>query len=369
MQPSRMRSAAVAMFLLPVVWGCRKEPAPSSHADVAGIVRDVVVDASDVPARVAPAPATDVAPPADAMSSTDAAPPVDGSVDPAWQEVLAAAKSALPAGEHATLDRALDRLAPFAGDLEERLELRRRNDDGTPLTGLPPEVLAAVDDLQAWQRGGGGLDTSACDDPNALRLRTLARAALQLSYDAPDDPNLRAVLYLAQRLREEGPTLLQVMLGAALGDEAVARWKIKPGDARRVFAAYAPSAGFLLRAVAAEGTCVLRNAERALGPEGDSLRAGLTREYGLATEGERQEFLRAEVEAVRRYEVDLLRATRAWLADPTGAADDLDGHVAEAKREPKAHPILAVVAIPLGRRLRELAEARARYLTFVQGGP
>ena len=210
-----MRIAAVTLLLLPVLWGCRKESAPPTHADVAGVVPGITVDAADMPAPAAPAPATDVAP---------------------------------------------------------------------------------------------------------------------------------------------------------LGDDAVSRWKIKPGDARRVFGEYAPSTGFPLRAVAAEAMCAVRRAEQTLGLDGDSLRAQLGREYGLATEDERLGFLRAEIDAVRRYEVDLLRATRAWLADPSGATDDLDRYVAEVKRDPKAYPILSLVAIPLDRRLNELAEARARYLTFVQGG-
>jgi len=302
-----------------------------------------------------------------APSAADAALP-DVAPDPAWQEVLAAARSTLPPGDPALLEQALDRFAPFERDLRERLRDRRKYDDGTPFEPVPDAARQAIDDLCAWQRAGGGLDRTDCRSARVLETLTLARLALELSAGAPEHPALRAALYLAQRFREEGTTLLQVMLGAAIMLDAAERWKTLPPDARPVFAEYAPSDGFLVRAVAAEGVCAVRTAELILGPEGDDLRAKLAVEYGLPTPAEQAEFLGGELGDLRRYFTDLLHALREGGADPATAFARADALSETLHADPTVHPLASTIAAPLGKRLQELNDARDAYRAYLESG-
>jgi hypothetical protein len=342
-----MRSAlSVLLVALVPAGGCRKDASPSPTADAGR------------PTAAPVLPGT---------SSADGVPAYVFS-DPAWQEVQSAARSALPPGSSSLLEQALDRLAPFEPALRERLRERKQYDDGTPFEAVPEPARQAIDDLCAWQRAGGGLDTTSCEATRVLPTLTLARLALELSSGAPEHPALRAALYLSQRLREEGTTLLQVMLGVSVMLDAVERWKTLPPDARPVFAAYPPSDGFLLRAVAAEGVCVVRNAERILGPEGDDLRRKLAVEYGLPTEAELAEFLDRELGDLYRHFLSQVRVLRDASADPSAAFPRLDELAEALRRDPKLHPVISTFASPIGRRLQEMSEARDAYREYLQGG-
>jgi hypothetical protein len=373
-RPVLMRSLVVIGAVLALACACRKSAGPESPGDGGGQVRSAATDAPVAGASAA---------------GGDALPSGDASADPAWQDVLAAARSLLPPGEHATLDRAVERAKPYLLEVADVTTLQERGRDGGmdrlaaalrdalgepavdagPAALLPGDVLAAVDDLRAWQVGGGGLDTTVCEAPDVLALGTLVRAALALAAATPDDPNLRAVLYLSRRLREEGPTLVHVLQGIQFGNGAVARRQEQPCDAGPLFAEHAPRADVLVRAVAVDGVCAVRNAERALGPDGDALRARWADDLGVAADPASLVVLRSEVEAVRRCAIERLRAVRGWLADPSGAAGTIDRCATEAARDSRAHPVMSLVLRPLEGLLRRMQQDLAVYRAFLGTAP
>ena len=350
-----VRFAVLLPALLVAAAACRKPSDARPYSDVSalptnGIPAQPVGDAAFGPAIALPTP------------------------DPSWQEVLVAAKSPLPSGEHETLDRAVEQLgrlsrhAPLERDFGLRLLENRRIDDGTPLDNLPDEALAALADLRAWSENGGGLDTSDCTTDRALTIQTLGRLALDQSAPDPADPNLHAALYLAHRLREEGPTLLAVATGVEIGNDAVDRWKILPTDARPVFALYAPTTGFLLHVVAAEGLCAVRMSEETVSA-GDPLWAEMARRSGMAAADDVRGFALEQLDALRRYSVSLVRKMREHPDDPLPTLDWLDRIEAEWSLGPSTPPVMSLVVSPMAGRLKGLAESAAHYRQYVDSPP
>lgn len=248
-----------------------------------------------------------------------------------WAEVEGLARPTIAPGPAAPLEAALALVVDR--DVPEVL----RDVDTTPppdaIATLPPELARAVAGLVTWAQAEGRLPTWSCD-PSAAAAQvatvTLARVALALAGDDGDAPSARAVLYLADRLRAEGPHLLAGAIGTTLAG-LVRQWAVGHGHRPAPWAArYDLSGARLVRVIAAEAVCSMRL---------------------VATADEAA--LAGEVAAVRGYWQDTVTAYRDRPADPSGTDARLAARDAALRASPERHPILATVIGPTVRVMTE----------------
>jgi hypothetical protein len=119
-----------------------------------------------------------------------------------WPDVERLATPTVPGGDGALLTSAIERV---------------KGDD-------IPEL--ALEDAIAWRKAGGGLPWRAgraVDDQRPMTVLRIGRALLDRRADSPDA--VLTVLYLGQRLRGEGPSLLDSMMGFGLAKDVVGKGK------------------------------------------------------------------------------------------------------------------------------------------------
>jgi hypothetical protein len=335
--------------------------------------------------RGAPAPvARDVGAPPDAVPAEPAEPDVGPAdvappVDPAWEQVVAWAQPANPPAPRGTLDRALEPLRPVRSEVEDLLRAAEREaaraaaragqralEPPAPVE-LPAAAQEALAALLAWYDAEGGLGTTDCSaSRDSLPLLTLARAALEAAAGNPDDPRVAAVLRLAWLLREGGDSLIHVMLGSAIASEAVdwaKRRELQPSEA---FRHYAPGTAFLFRVLAAEAVCSDGLVARLRTPEGAAEREALARAVNADTPAAVDAAVVAEIATVRSYWIELVTGARERWDDASGVERFLDDRAEAARRRQLNHPVLAVLAVPLGRQLHRLRDAREEYVRFLE---
>jgi len=176
--------------------------------------------------------------------------------------------------------------------------------------GADAEARALVE-LNAWARAGGGLPPPA-DELLAVVPRGLEWYLLGedlLTADALRDQVGDPLLYLAYRMREEGPTLFEVTLGQALALEVVhALGAATPPSASTL----APTDDEVVRALAADAVVSVRLGVRAVaGPK--------TAETG-ELDVELPELAASDAAALRSFHVAVLGTVpgdggrAAWLA-------------------------------------------------------
>jgi hypothetical protein len=150
-----------------------------------------------------------------------------------WPEVERLATPLVPGGDGALLEQALARVT-----MED-----------------VPE--AALEDVIAWRKAGGGLPWRAgraIEDRRALFAFKLGKALVERR--AADPEAIHTALYLAHRLRAEAPAMLDVVIGFELAKVVIeaklpTRPELAPTEAE-VRRAVAADAVFSLRAVEAD---------------------------------------------------------------------------------------------------------------------
>lgn len=262
-----------------------------------------------------------------------------------WAEVERLAQPAVAPGPSAPLEAALALVVDR--DVPEAL----RDVDTTPppdvIATLPPELARAVAGLVTWAEAEGRLPTWSCDPSAAagqVATVTLARVALALAGDNGEAPSARAVLYLADRMRAEGPHLLAGAIGTTLAG-LVRQWAVGHEHRPAPWAArYDLSSARLVRVIAAEAVCSMRL---------------------VATADEAA--LTGEVAAVRGYWQDTVTAYRDRPADPAGTDARLAARDAALRAAPERHPILAMVIGPTVRVMTEQFVDDAAFRTWRDG--
>jgi len=124
--------------------------------------------------------------------------------------------------------------------------LERVTDDDVPEMALEGAI--------AWHKAGGGLPWRggrAMDDRRIFRALKVGEALIERR---PDNADATATaLYLGQRLRAEGPFLIDVMIGFSLAAKAQQKLAGKPE-----YAAFAPTEAEARRAIPADATGFLQ---------------------------------------------------------------------------------------------------------------
>jgi hypothetical protein len=190
-----------------------------------------------------------------------------------------------------------------------------------PQVGLP--------ELVAWAEGDGGLMATPCTDHVRsggwlMRLLPLTSHALRTAPDDPEHASVRAVLYLGERLRAEGVTLLEVTVGEQLLLDVV-RWHQARGlPAGASLRRWRNDDEPPLRALAAQALCAEATIER--------MRLDPT--YAGADAGAHIDI---EAEHARQLTLALLERARAVGDDPARLeAVAADSTAAIAAAEPTA---------------------------------
>ena len=275
-----------------------------------------------------------------ACGRKDAGPPLDEQ----WKKVVELSRPRVPAADATLLEHAMAVIEPH------RDQLRRALDDartGSPPT-LSPDDAAAVDALTAWYDERGGLPRRTCAELVAggrqiLAAATLADLALATAPREEAAHRAEAVLYLGERLRDEGVNLLDIATGSEIADRAI-RWataeQVAPTPAWNQLA---PGPELLPRAIAAEAQCMIELARQ---PSDTRLHP-------------------AELDGLRRFYL-------AAIADlERGGSDEdlvsrLTARSDEAQKD-RSHPTLAVLVPSLGHLAERLLEQRRRYHAFLRG--
>lgn len=190
----------------------------------------------------------------------------------AWAAVEQAGAPARASGPPDELTRALA-LIEVAGLPGSLYPVDRA--DALRLAGtLPDDAAVATDALVRWSDAEGRLPTREClPGPATFRMLALAQVALLVAGEEPDAPEVRAVVDLAARLRAEGNSLAEGMVGTMIADQlrewaGVHAWSPAP-VARR----YQPDDVNLRRVVAAEAVCAMSMADGIRWPRDPALDA------------------------------------------------------------------------------------------------
>ncbi len=276
-----------------------------------------------------------------ACRSSDPGPPLDQQ----WKKVVELSRPRVPAGDATLLEHAMAAIEPRREQIRQALDDARAS--GQPPT-LSADDAAAVDALLAWSDEHGGLPRRTCADLSQggrqiLAAVTLADLALTSAPAEEAAHRAEAVLYLGQRLRDEGVNLLDIGAGSEIADRAI-RWatekKMAPTPAWNQLA---PGPDLLPRALAAEAQCMIE----------------------LARQPSDQRLHPAELDGLRRFYL-------AAIADvERGGSDDEQvarlTERAEKARADRSHPTLAVLVPALGHTADRLLEQRRRYHAFLRG--
>lgn len=286
---------------------------------------------------------------------------------PRWAQVVEWARPASPdPGSHVVLTRAAAELRPVREEVKRLL--REGASDALPFidrTGLPPEAARALASLVEWHQGGGGLGGRSCRQlDDTLDIHALGQLALAVS-DSVEQPEVQAALELARRLRDDGPSILTVMVGASLADAAVSWSRERGAGPAPAFARLRPPPTFVQRSLAAEAVCSLELAALLRGPDGAAERESLARRRAVTGDAVTA-LVEREIAAVRQYQEDLVHGVRDRLGDPAA----LDAFLEERARA--AHDqddwLLLKVVVPPGAHLVEKLREHERNVTaFLDG--
>jgi len=221
---------------------------------------------------------------------------IDAADAPAWARVEALAQPTVPPASSARLDAAVAAQQQAGGAASER----------------------TLVELQAWADGGGGLPRP---DGPVMDVVPRGMTWLRLGEDLLADARLRAraaapLLYLAHRMRAEGPTVFEVTLGQSLAVQVVQAVPDLPNAAR-----LAPTDAEVVRALAADALFSVRLGALA----GAAARGHLAAELPL---GDRPDLRPEDVAALRAFHTALFASVpddgsrAAWLARIDQVADD-----------------------------------------------
>jgi hypothetical protein len=117
-----------------------------------------------------------------------------------WPAVERLATPSVPGGDGALLTKALERITD---------------------TDVPEQSL---EDVIAWKKAGGGLPWRAghpVGDPRSMNVFRIGKALIERRGDNADA--IATTLYLGQRLRAEGVSLLEVVMGFELTKQVIAK--------------------------------------------------------------------------------------------------------------------------------------------------
>jgi hypothetical protein len=212
---------------------------------------------------------------------------------------------------------------------------------------LKPEVRAGLEAFALWAEQGGAPWQMSCTRPNKelLHVRCLARVGLATATSF-DDPVVRALITLGQRLRDGGTSLLAIMMGASLLENVVS-WAEQRQQAPSPQLVAAAKGTDLVRALAVEARCTMQVVEQLRGEGGASKML-----YG-----------EIEIDFVRRYFVDLIAGARKLVNDPPRFEQLLRERSASAEKHPVSRA-LPMIASPMDRWTTRLREQDARLRTF-----
>ena len=243
-----------------------------------------------------------------------------------WDQVVTWAEPSVEIGPHDQLDEAL-RLVARNDAIRDTWD----KSDKAPVESEPDDIAKAANKLIAWHAGQGGIRRNSCADleqqvdPNRLDLLTLARGALLWAPSNPDDPRVAAVLYLGHRLRSEGHTLLDAMIGLSITADAVEWAKARKVAAGQAFRTHAPPGDLAFRAYASEAVCQVAMLDSLLvQPE----RARKDLEVGSI------KLLGDEIERIRYFNQQLVHGLNARRGDRKAMSDFIrQQHAAASKQD------------------------------------
>lgn len=280
-----------------------------------------------------------------------------------WAEVEATGAAAVAPGPPDELVRAL---ALIDGDrFVDGLHADFDPKDQRLAEEVPEAAIDAVEALIRWDQANGRLPARACvGGTTSLATLKLSRVALLVAGADGDAPEVHAVIALANRYRAEGLSMLEGMVGSAIGD-STRRWAqalaLPPTGALR---AYAPTEEGLRRIVAAEALCSMSMVAKATDPEQPEAEE-FAREYRRHTGRDARALMASETAHLRLYWIDVLAALRARVDDPVTTDRRLAATAERLGRQKLEHPVLSVVVSAMPHtieRLRESDDAQRAWL-------
>lgn len=276
-----------------------------------------------------------------------------------WQQVVEWAEPDVPDSPHDKLAAAVTALR---GN-DDISEIWRGSPTKDPAPAEPDEVAVAVDALLEWRKQDGGIERGRCGDPEMLvdsariDLLTLARAALLWAPGDPSHPRVEAALYLGHRLRREGHSLLDVMIGLAIATDAVDWAKSRGLSASDAYRELAPRSDLPARAYAAEAVCTVAMLDTLLG---DPERA--RKELG----GKPIDLLQREVERVRYFNQQLVHGIHSNVADRATVQKLVARQFAQASEQDDPLGLFRMMA-GSERMIGNIYDDLERYRSFLRG--